>query len=172
MSADTGGLGRLCKRNAAGNVVNGSESKAFRLADWDNTAAPRVVMNDPGSATPDDLHTYYNVAVRGRFGEVLEFQNNMDAGDIADTGDGDTLFVVKVYMKQPDGTTLETYRNLRLADRVTPDGANTTRSHPGGLADDPTWVAAAWSPYLRFAPGPNDTWVLEGHQRTDVHNDT
>ena len=170
MTAVTAGLGRFVKRDAAGNVVTGTESRGYRLADLDNTAAPRVVLNDPASATPDDLLANYAVKIDGRMDEVLELQINADTADTADTGDSDVLLSVKSAV-MVGGKWKMTEKALRLADRITPaGGAGIIDAR--GLSDDMAYAASAWAPYLRFAPGPNEVWILSGHQRFDVHDDT
>lgn len=167
---------RLAKRNAAGNLITGTESTSFRGTEWDNIAAPRPVFWNPiwggrDLATPDDVPDEWNVAIRGTEGEILCVQVNPDATFTADQADGAPRLTVKEVIYNKDGSVkLVHTRPLRNADRITPaGGAGIT--HRLGLADGRQLPAGEYSDYLRYAPAENAEWVqIVGPPFIDVHN--
>lgn len=167
-TAVTAGLSRFEVLNAAGLSITAKLSKVLEPAVLDNTTAPRYRFNM--ASPPDDIGIDYNVKVDGQLDQVLQLSLKPDAAFTADTSDSTVLLRLQAAIRNDQGGWDMVPKDLRLADRITPDGANSTRAHPLGLADDGTIAAATWGPYLRFAPGPNEVWYLEDYQRADFHN--
>lgn len=168
MTAVTAGLSRFEVLDAAGISIVEKISSVMEPAVLDNTTAPRYRFNK--QTPPDDIGMDYNVKVDGRLDQVLQLSFKPDAAFTADTSDSTVLLRLIAAIPGPDGKFRMVPKDLRLADRITPDGANSTRAHPLGLADDLTIGAATWGPYLRFAPGPNEIWYFDDYQRADFHN--
>lgn len=175
MAAVTAGLTRTAKRNAAGNLVTGSESDALDLGEWDNSEAPRPVYHSryggKSQATPEDLPVFYDVAFRGTQGDILVVQVQPDTAFTADQGDNVlTRIQVKEFIYDSSGRLVASHdRTLRNRHRITPPGG-AGQIHDLGLEDGGSIRANVWNDYLRFAPAANAEWVLKGRQRTDVHN--
>jgi hypothetical protein len=168
MTAVTAGLARFEVLNAAGISIVPKISPVLEPANLDNTTAPRYRFNM--RAPPDDVPIGYNVKVDGKLDQVLQLSFQPDASFTADTSDSTVLLRLRAAIRNDQGGWDEVPKALKLADRITPDGANSTRAHPLGIADDGTIAANAWGPYLRFAPGPNEIWFLSDYQRADFHN--
>lgn len=176
MAAVTAALGRLAKRDPAGNLITGTESEGVGLSEWDNSDAPRPVFyNRFGgreAASPDDSPVPYNVAIRGTEGEVLAFQVMPDATFDADQADNAlTRFnILEIIYDSKNRVKSSHTRTLRNSDRITPAGG-AGLTHRLGLADGGEIQAGVYTDYLRFAPAENAEWVPIGRQRTDVHDD-
>jgi hypothetical protein len=161
MAQFAGGLLRMSVRKRNGDRIK--STKAVDYSVYDNTATPRVVINEPG--TVQDQAEPFPTLIHGSVGEYLTVDFFHTAAVTTASSASIVTILYEAYFRSPVTGQLETdQRELRIGDRITKSTAS-TQNDPRGINDNKVTVANEWTPILAFAPArQGENCLLKGYQ--------
>ena len=161
MAQFAGGLLRQTVRHRNGDRIR--SSKAVDYSIYDNTATPRVVINQPG--TVQDQAESFPTLIHGSVGEYLTVDFFHTAAVTTASSACIVTILYTAYQKDPmTGQAVSDSRVLRIGDRIIKAGATATND-PRGINDNRVTVVNEWTAILAFVPAAQgENAMLDGYQ--------